>query len=471
MDDDAASEERARRAWWIAAAALAIAVGYVVSSFLGTFVLGLFVYYATRPIYRRLVTRVRQPTVAALTALLGLALPALLLLGYLLVLAARELRALEFADVAGMSGLLDPYVDTTALFDPERLLTAMQADPTGALAVGGADSLGTVLASALAVLGLVANGLLGLTIVLVVAFYLLRDGPRLAGWARSELHAEAGATVAYARAVDRDLETVYFGNILTAVVVALVAAVVYNLLDLVAPVGASIPAPTLLGLLTGIASLVPVVGMKLVYVPMTLVLAGEALLRGSGSVLFAGAFLAASFVAVDSIPEFLLRPYVSGRGLHTGLVMLAYVVGPVLFGWYGLFLGPLLLVAVVHFVRLVLPRLLRGDSLAEPATAPDPFGGRETDDFAVGSVTPTAAGSDPDPDPAADDALFDRIVRLGPSVPTGAAGSGRDAGESTDGDASDSAIDASDASTATEEPDETDGNAGSGTATDAADGR
>jgi predicted PurR-regulated permease PerM len=41
-----------------------------------------------------------------------------------------------------------------------------------------------------------------------------------------------------------------------------------------------------------------------------------------------------------------------------GMVMFSYIFGPLLFGWYGLFLGPLLLVLVVGFSRTVLPAAL-----------------------------------------------------------------------------------------------------------------
>jgi predicted PurR-regulated permease PerM len=84
------------------------------------------------------------------------------------------------------------------------------------------------------------------------------------------------------------------------------------------------------------------------------------------------AFAALSFVVVDTIPDLILRPYVSGRNLHVGLVMFAYIFGPLLFGWYGIFLGPMLLVFVVHFTRLVLPELISGTEIrpfsVDPAT-------------------------------------------------------------------------------------------------------
>ncbi|WP_101297927.1 hypothetical protein [Halegenticoccus soli] len=42
-------------------------------------------------------------------------------------------------------------------------------------------------------------------------------------------------------------------------------------------------------------------------------------------------------------------------------MLFAYLLGAAIFGWYGVFLGPLVLVVIVDFLRLVFPRLLRGD--------------------------------------------------------------------------------------------------------------
>jgi predicted PurR-regulated permease PerM len=373
------SFDRERLAWWLVAAALAIAVGYVVASFLGTFLLGLFVYYATRPIYRRLLGRIGQRTLTAAIALLGLALPGLLLLGYTVVVSVRELGSLAGVGLTEFEGLLGTELNLSRLLDPQQLFgllqttpQQLQADLQQFAAERGAETAREILSSVLAVLGVLASAALGIVITLVVAFYLLRDDHRLARWFRTEVAGPDSPTVAFARAVDDDLETVYFGNILTAFVIGVVGAISYNLLDLVAPAAVSVPSPTLLGLLTGLASLVPVVGMKLVYVPLGVVLAAVAAVTDPALLWFPALFLLVAFVVVDSIPELLLRPYVSGRDLHTGLVVLAYVLGPVLFGWYGLFLGPLLLVLVVHFVRVIVPELV------------------ERGEFDVGADTPTS---------------------------------------------------------------------------------
>jgi predicted PurR-regulated permease PerM len=99
----------------------------------------------------------------------------------------------------------------------------------------------------------------------------------------------------------------------------------------------------------------------LVYVPVAISLFAVPVMRPRpGMTWFPITFAAASFVVVDAIPDLALRPYVSGRSRHIGASMLAYILGPLLFGRYGLFLAPMLLVLVVHFVRIVMPERIAG---------------------------------------------------------------------------------------------------------------
>lgn len=70
----------------------------------------------------------------------------------------------------------------------------------------------------------------------------------------------------------------------------------------------------------------------------------------------------------DNLVRVYIRPALSGRLFPMGLIVFAYLLGPALFGWYGVFLGPLLMVVVVLFLQLKLPRLLR------PSRAEGPLG-------------------------------------------------------------------------------------------------
>jgi len=356
--------DRGRLAWWAAAAVLAGVLAFTVYSFLGTFVLGVFVYYATRPVYRRLERWIPRPTVRAVVALVTLALPAMLVVAYTTAVGLQELDrfvAAQNVDLGRIETLLGPYLDVSAIVhDPQAFLN--QPSVQEALTATARDALGYV--------GLLGTLFVHLFAVVVVAFYLLRDDHRLGEWFQRRFTDDGGVVEAYARAVDRDLSTVFFGNIVFAFATGVIAAVSYGTLDAFSPAGIAIPYPVLFGLITGIASLVPVVGIKLVWLPLSGWLAFVAFQSGTGYA-FVAVFVAVAAVVVDFIPDLLLRPYVSGRDIHLGLVILSYVFGPLLWGWYGLFLGPLALVFVVHFTRLVLPELLAGETLSPDALGAD----------------------------------------------------------------------------------------------------
>jgi predicted PurR-regulated permease PerM len=357
--------DRSRLGWWLLGVAVAATVLFVGYSFIGTFVLGLFVYYAVRPVNRRLEAVLSSGPAAALTMVV-VALPALLLGAYLVVIALGQLSSLQGPFANQFTRLLQPYLDVSQL-------RGGPLDALGTLRqqLSGSGVLQQVVSQGLGVLSAISGGVLHLFLSLTFAFYLLRDDHDLAGWFRAEVGGEGTTPYAFLSAIDRDLHSVYFGNVLTVLLVAVVAVAVYNGLNTIAPAQLSIPLPTTLALATGLASFVPIVVGKLVYVPMGLYLAVRAFQVDPALLWFPALFFVAAFVFLDMLPVMFLRPYLSGQTLHTGLVMFAYILGTVLFGWYGLFFGPLVVVFVVQFVNIVLPGLLHERSVgpeASPAT-------------------------------------------------------------------------------------------------------
>ncbi|MFW6003883.1 MAG: AI-2E family transporter [Halanaeroarchaeum sp.] len=364
---------RAQVGWWMVAGLLAAFLGYLFVSFVGTFVFALFVYYATRPIYRRLRRVVKPPSLAAAVSLVSITLPAILLLAYTIAIGLQEFARLVEAqglDIGQLETMLEPYVDISGIVtDPIAILSEQISF----------DAIWQNLGDAGAYVGFFGTAALHLFVIILLSFYLLRDDHRLADWFTQRFADPDGVLETYVRRIDRDFSIIFFGNILNAFLTGIIGAIVYGALDFVSPAGIGIPYSTLLGLLTGIASLVPVVGIKLVYVPV----AGY-LVHGTYQtpqlLWFPVLFVVVSFVVVDVIPDLVLRPYVSGRGLHLGMVMMAYVFGPLLFGWYGLFLGPMLLVLVVHFADIVLPELVEGREIrrgGEDADGEPPDDGRD----------------------------------------------------------------------------------------------
>ena len=359
---------RFRLGWWSLGIALGTALLYVVYRFVGTFVFGVFIYYATRPIYRRLRRVIRPASLAAAVSLFALALPALVLVAYALSIALGEL--LQYINGGTLDPSRWPFVDQELLDSIADPATLIQLDPEQYLTTEGVRSLFSSLGSAVDTLAFVGIGAVHLFVMLALAFYLLRDGGRLSRWVVRKFGDERGVLEAYGRAVDRDFKAIFFGNILNAVLTGSIGVLAYSILNVYAPPGLSIPAAPLVGLLAGVASLIPIVGMKLVYIPVALYLSVVAVLTDPTGLWFVVVFAAISFVIVDTIPDLVLRPYVSGRSLHVGSLMIAYTFGPLLFGWYGIFLAPMLLVLVVNFARLVLPELLDGDPIKPYAVDP-----------------------------------------------------------------------------------------------------
>lgn len=363
--------KRARLAWWMVGLVLGVVVLFVFYSFEGTFVLGLFMYYATRPIYDRLEHRLGHPGLTAVAALVTVALPVVILVSYAVAVSAVEVATIAGQSLQGYEGVLQPYLDLSSLtVHPQRILELAQQSQGEFMRLGGPGFLKTA-ADVAAAFG---TGLLQLFVALAFAFYLLRDDDKLVRWFVSDIGGERSTAYTYVAAVDRSLQTVYFGNILNAFVVGLAAAVVYNLANVFAPPGLSVPLPTLLGLLTGVASLVPIVGTKLVYVPIAAYLVVRSFEIGPRTLWFPAAFVALFIVVIDLVAEVIIRPYITGRELHVGLMLFAYIFGPLLFGWYGLFLGPLVLVLLVQFSRVVLPDLMQGTPI-QAREATDAIGG------------------------------------------------------------------------------------------------
>ena len=341
-----------------AVAAFGILVSVVIAAlayeFIAPLTIAVFLYYSTRR-YHRLLGRFRLPAnVRAVIAVGSLALPLVLLVSYatvLLVVEARQfVEQYALIDVAARNVEWFGGVSSLPEFSIQGLYDAYQSgdlDPFVAFATEHA----TFLTS------LVSQFFLNLFITLIVTYYLLVDGHRINEWL---LRFDDRAIIReYLEAVDAELEAVLFGNLLNILAISLIAIGSFSAYNVIAPAPAEVPYPALAGAITGIASLIPVVGMKIVYFPLAIISAIPILLGGDPTDLaYIGGFLAVAIVVVDTIPDLVLRPLLSGEETHVGLLMLAYTLGPVVLGFYGLFFAPIVLVMGLTFANTALPRLL-----------------------------------------------------------------------------------------------------------------
>ena len=353
---------------------VALIAGYMAYRFVAAFTVAVFLYYSTRRFYRMLERFRFPPRIRAGLALSVLGVPLVLLLSYTVVLLVTEAR--RFVQ---RYPVMEAAAENVDWLDPAATPPELTFDAMVELyRSGGFDPLIDFgLEHAGFVTALLSSFLLNMLIIVIVTYYLLIDGSKAHEWL---LTFDDDAIVReYLEAADEELEAVLFGNLLNVIAISIIAVATYMGYNVVAPSAVEVPYPALAGALTGIASLIPAVGMKIVYVPLAAVMAIPPALSGEGGLFgYVVGFLLVTIVIVDTVPDLVLRPYFSGETTHVGLLMLAYILGPVVFGVHGLFLAPIILVLALTFAYTALPRLLGANPDDDPELPGDQ---RRIDEF------------------------------------------------------------------------------------------
>ncbi len=336
--------------WWVLGAVLLAVLGLVVDQYLPWLIFGLFIYYVARPITRRLEQRIASPTLVAALTLLLIIVPIIVLAGSILLVALGQLVT-AVADIP-----VDRITAQLPVSIPNLPNTPTEVYNT-TLVLIQEPSVQNLLGTVGGVVGAIGAVLFNAFISLLIAFFLLTSDRTIAAWFESNVFGEDSLASAYLSAVDRGLGSVYFGYTMTIFAVIILSAVIYAAFDFTAPGGLTIPSVVLFAVVTGLFTLVPLVGRSIVYLTVAAILAVQAVTVDPRLLWFPVAFLAVMIVAFDNLIRTYIRPYLSGRLLNTGLVMFAYLFGPPLFGWSGIFLGPFLMLFIVTFIRMILPVL------------------------------------------------------------------------------------------------------------------
>lgn len=335
---------------------IAAAIGLALFTYLGTLLFAIFLYYATRPLYRRLNRHIGHPNITASVTILLVIIPMVVVVYYTVLVALQELdQFLVASDLEAYRSALDSYLALARQGNVNQLREAITSERGSSIASALRQGLPEIFRQLSSTAGSIVGILARFFLMVTFLFYLLRDDYKLRRWfSKSIDHDEE--IVSFLNAVDDDLETIFLSNLAVVGVAAVVAASTYLGLNLVAS-GQVVATPILLALLIGIGTLIPAVGMKIVYVPYGLYLLVLAL--ATPTPLWQPiAFFILSFVIVDTVPDFFARSLLSARsGVHMGLVLLGYFLGTLAFGWYGLFLGPIVVVLAVHFASEIFPDL------------------------------------------------------------------------------------------------------------------
>ena len=373
--------DRSRIGWWLFIAILALAAAFLAYSFVGLLVLGIFGYYATRPICQRLGEIIDSDSVAAGVTVLLVLVPIIVVAIYAGFQVFQQVQQLVNSS-AGPLSIVESYLNIGALPAEQReTLTSVLRNPRQLLTTPQ-QTIQSILQAGVAALSAVVSTLLLVSLAIALSYFLLQNDNDLAEGLRRLFGGEDTTAYAYAATVDEDLESVFFGNLLFVIAMSAIAAVAYWGTNVLAPQELQIPLIFTLAFLTGVASLIPIVVGKIIYLPVVGYLAMQAVRTEGNQLVFVGGALVAYFLLLDILPQTFLQPYISGRHLDMMMMMFAYLLGPILFGWYGFFLLPIVFIVMLEAVRIVLPQLVHGgpitpDTSIGESIGSDPLEARE----------------------------------------------------------------------------------------------
>jgi predicted PurR-regulated permease PerM len=341
---------RKHLAWWILGFVFLGIVAFVGYEYLPWIVFGLFVYYVARPITRRLEPRIGSTALAAVATILLIVIPFVVFFTAFLLVALGQ-----FVNV--LSGVpVEAIVDQLPLRIPALPNTPEDVYQT-AIVLVQEPSVQSAVGAVTGTLGIIGSTLYNLFLSILLAFFLLINDRRLAGWFTTEIFDDESLATDYFRGVDAGLKSVYFGYTMTIFAIMILSTIIYAFFNMFAPGNLAIPSVVLFGVITGIFTLVPLVGRSIVYLFIAVLLGVQAVTTDPGLLWYPIVLLVVMAIVFDNVVRTYIRPYLSGRMFATALVMFAYLLGPALFSWFGIFLGPLLLVFIVVFMWQILPIL------------------------------------------------------------------------------------------------------------------
>jgi predicted PurR-regulated permease PerM len=323
----------------MAAAALAAILWVVLPVGIGVLFGGLLAFTALHA-HRRLVKRTRQPVLVAagLTAAASLLVAGSCgVLAYLLVLKG-------LAVLSGVPRLLSAGGPADAAIQRVSRPFAPYGLPPAELVARLRDALGnvaTTLASwAAQALFIVLDGLLALFFMAITMYSVLLHWPSIARRAERLSPINPHHTRRLMRELQRLGRTVVVGNFGTAIIQGALTGLGFVI--------GRVPEAAFFGAITAVASLVPVFGTLVVWVPAGVVLLATG---HTGAGLFE--LLWGSLVVVGAC-DYFVRPRLVGRGetIPTWMMYVALFGGIKLFGFVGFLLGPLFLGISMAVLRL-----------------------------------------------------------------------------------------------------------------------
>jgi predicted PurR-regulated permease PerM len=279
---------------------------------------------------------------------------ALITVGVLLVLVIPTIylvvTAIQQAPTA-YTGLLEAFDKPQV-----RSLLGSNVESVRAAALGIGETIReNVVANAGGYINKAAETLLGLFIMFITLFFLLRDGRAIYNYLLHKIPVRKHNTKQFMHTLHSIVNAILVGQLVTAIIQGAILGIVLAILG--------VPNALLWGLLTVLLSIIPALGPFLIYGPASVYLILD---NHVGKGIFLLLFGAIIISQIDNV----IRPYIVRRNteIHQLIVIIGVICGLKLWGLVGFILGPLVLAA---FLALFEFSTTGDDSVLEAKGGPE----------------------------------------------------------------------------------------------------
>lgn len=314
---------------------ITIALGLVVTSFLGALLWSTLAAILFQPLFKRLLARWPGRRNRA-------ALVALLIITVAVILPALVIGSMIIDQAAGVYGQIrSGQINFASYFAqvhdalPRRLQQLLDSNGFGSferaqkqISEAVSDSASLLARRAFAIGANAAAFLLAFGVGLYVTFFLLRDGERLGPAIVRALPLDQTVAQRLAEKFVTVARATLKGSVVVALVQGALGAITFWIVGL--------PAALLWGVLMAIAALLPAIGPAIIWAPVAVYLAATGAFWQTGVVVGSG-------VLVIGLADNILRPMLVGRdtGIPDWLVLVTTLGGIELVGLSGIVVGPI----------------------------------------------------------------------------------------------------------------------------------
>lgn len=196
------------------------------------------------------------------------------------------------------------------------------------------------------VLASIPSFLLNFFVMIFVVYYLLKDGDSIAKRIKGILPLKETHKQHVFDRFHHITYAMFYGNISVAIIQGILGAIGFMIFG--------VPSPILWGFVMVLFALIPYFGTAIIWLPASLNLIFIGYLQSDNSLITKGVLLIAYGIVVISSIDNILKPMIIGTkaNVHPILVLIGVLGGLNLFGFVGLFLGPMMLALLMTFIDM-----------------------------------------------------------------------------------------------------------------------